>query len=259
MSARRKRLRLEDPPPPGAPRWIVTFSDMVSLLVTFFVMLMSFSTTETREVMLVLQAFTATRSGILEDENGRSAVEPPQHDRMRAVNPTRGALRPHVRDEDKLVENLAEMGQKDDPRYVPIDLTRAPDGLLVGFGPEAAFAPGSAEVGPELRRSLVDIARVLEHYQHLIVVEGFTDAAFAPTPRYPTAQALAAARAAAAAEVMLEESALPPQRLQISGVGARPRTNQASASGRTASRRVELRILSLSRARAERLHAQEER
>ena len=40
----KKKKQQEDEAPPGAPEWIVTFSDMISLLVTFFILLMTFST-----------------------------------------------------------------------------------------------------------------------------------------------------------------------------------------------------------------------
>ncbi len=31
----------EDDPPPGVPEWVVTYGDMMSLLLTFFIMLVS--------------------------------------------------------------------------------------------------------------------------------------------------------------------------------------------------------------------------
>ena len=39
-----------DDAPEGAPEWIVTFSDLVSLLVTLFIMLLAFSSQETHDL-----------------------------------------------------------------------------------------------------------------------------------------------------------------------------------------------------------------
>ena len=39
-------LQDDDDAPPGAPEWIVTFADLMSLLLTFFVLLLSFSSTQ---------------------------------------------------------------------------------------------------------------------------------------------------------------------------------------------------------------------
>ena len=244
----------EEEQPAGAPEWIVTFSDMVSLLVTFFVMLMSFSTMEEREELLVTQAFSNNTMGMVESVNGHSAVEPPPEDRMHAIHPMRGGLKPHVRPDEELSENLEEMGQKASAEHLELDFNQAVDGLVITFDRAAAFAPGSAEVPADLRPRLIELARILEHYAHLIVVEGYTDTAFQPVPRYPSAEALAAARASAAARVMTENSRLGPEVIQIAGVGsARPRDTNQTADGRTANRRVEVRILSLSKARAQML------
>ena len=252
----------EEEEPPGAPEWIVTFSDMVSLLVTFFVMLMSFSTMEEREELLITEAFSNAEMGVVLNVKGHSAVPPPENDRMHAIHPMRGGLKPHVRPDEELLENLEEMGQKATDERLELDFSQAVDGLVISFAPSSSFLPGSADVTADLRPRLIELARVLEHYAHLIVVEGFTDTAFQPTPRYPDAEALSAARAAAAATVMIENSRLGSDVVQLAGLGAsQPRDTNDTAAGRTTNRRVQVRILSLSKARAEKLaaHLEEQR
>ena len=124
-------------------------------------------------------------------------------------------------------------------------------GSDLGYVPQrAAFAPGSIEVNPFLARSLGELGRTLEHYPHLVVVEGHTDSAFEPSPAFPDAEDLALARAQAAAAVLLRESRMPATLLQIGGLGhTEPIADDATAWGRTLNRRVEVRILSLSRTR----------
>ncbi|MGL4394888.1 MAG: OmpA family protein [Brevinema sp.] len=46
-----------DCPPVGAPAWMATFSDMVTLLLTFFIALMGVKVTETQQIQLILSAF----------------------------------------------------------------------------------------------------------------------------------------------------------------------------------------------------------
>jgi chemotaxis protein MotB len=253
-----RRRKVEDEPR-GAPEWIVTFSDMISLLVTFFVMLMSFSTITERETMLIVEAFSNSRGGVVLNPMGPDAVEPPPIDRLSGIHSVRGARQPHARPDEELLQTLEQMGQLPDDEHVALDLEAAHDGLRIAFGEEAAFAPGSAAPTPELERSLGELARVLESYAFLVVVEGHTDDAFQPTPRHPTPQALGAARAAAAARVMLASSALPPEALQVAGLGdERPRVDAGSAAARKLNRRVELRVLGLSKARAERIERERE-
>lgn len=243
-------------PQQGAPEWIVTFSDMISLLVTFFVMLMSFSTMEEQEAAIIIAAFGQSKGGVLE-QGPNSAVPSPENDRLLSTNPLRGADRPHARPPEELAENLEEMGQKRTDEHVELDFAAVSDGLLITFDERAGFAPGSTEVNAELRRALVELARVLENYSHLVVVEGFTDDRAAPTPRCPTPEALASERAANAARVMVESSKMGRDLVQVCGIGAaRPRASNESASGRTQNRRVEVRVMSLSKARERALKAQ---
>ncbi len=240
---------IEEDQPVGAPEWIVTFSDMVSLLVTFFILLMTFSSMDLYDAFQAPGDLSGTR-GILAQAYGSSTAEPPREDLMAAMDAARGSDTPHSRPPDGLPASIAEMGQKLTDEQIEIDLVDVSDGLLIQFDPSAAFAPGSATVGPELARSLAEFGRTLEHYPHLVVVEGHTDAGFEPEPRYPTAQDLGLARAQAAAAELLARSRLAPTLVQVAGIGAgRPIASNDTASGRAANRRVEVRVLSLSRTR----------
>ena len=243
-------------PSPSAPEWIVTFSDMISLLVTFFVMLMSFSTMEEDEAAFIIGAFGQNSGGIVES-GPNSPAPPPPRDRMLATNPLRGADVPHSRPPEELSRNLEEMGQRQTDEHVEVDFASVADGLLITFDERASFAPGSDVVPPALAKSLTELGEVLQHYGHLVVVEGFTDDQVVPTPRHPTPESLSAARATAAAKVMLEGSRMSRDLLQVAGLGASsPRAANDSAADRTLNRRVQVRVLALSKARARMLQAQ---
>jgi len=239
----------EDDGPRGAPVWIVTFSDMISMLVTFFILLMTFSSLDAIEMFKVRDSLIGTR-GIITNKGGPTAAEPPEVDLMAAMDAARGATHPHSRPVAELAESLVEMGQRKTPDHVAIDLNQVADGLVVRFDERASFAPGSAELSSWLEAALEEIAEVLAAYPHLVLVEGFTDSHFQPTPAHPTPEALGLARAAAAARVMVAGGALSPMRVQLAGAGAhRPAASGDTAVGRERNRRVELRILTLSRAR----------
>ena len=58
----------EDPPPPGLPGWIATFSDLVTLLLTFFVLLLSFAKTESSKYEAALGSIRNAFGGnVLQD------------------------------------------------------------------------------------------------------------------------------------------------------------------------------------------------
>lgn len=255
-------MAVEEEEPKGAPEWIVTFTDLTSLLVTFFVLLMTFSSFDEteREIMTIKGLSMIGQKGIMRADKDPDMIPPPQRDRLIAVDAERGADSPHKRPQAELLENMDEMGQRKDPDEIEVNFNVKRDGLLIGFGPDACFAPGSARVERALAERLTQLAEVAQHYPNLLVVEGHTDALFQASPSYPTPESLSLARAAAAAEVLLETSALSPKMLQIAGLGSKtPRNPADSALARTENRRVEVRIVALSKSRVGSLRLDEER
>ncbi|HED67084.1 MAG TPA: hypothetical protein ENJ09_16195 [Planctomycetes bacterium] len=252
----KKKKREEPSGPAGAPEWVVTFTDMISLLVTFFVLLMTFSSMDTYEAMKV-DSFLPGKRGI-KSSKGYDLVPPGEADILSAANIRRGGPRPHTRPPDQLPEDIEEIGRVAQENEQEVDFSDVSDGLVIQFGEEECFAPGSAEVSPQLEEALVQLAGVLENYPHLVVVEGFTDGAFQATPEYPDEDSLSLARAQAAATVMLSRSAMNPDLVQIAGLGStHPRADDVSPGGRRLNRRVRVRVLSLSKSRAQHLEAQQ--
>jgi chemotaxis protein MotB len=208
--------------------WLVSYCDMISLLVTFFLMMMTFSTSETADVREVGVGLLRGRGGIW-----NTKLYMPLHDE---VDPqTVSAI---ARD----VADLAEK-QKDGARS---NVREQTDGFSMSFDISASFPPGSAVPTPALTEYMRTLGRFLQRYTQLVVVEGFTDDRFQPTPEFPDAEALSIARAQAAAKVLLESSTISPEQVQVAGLGPiRPRAQNDTPLGRTSNRRVEVRILSL--------------
>lgn len=249
--------KVEEDPPPGAPDWIVTFADMISLLVTFFILLMTFSSMEAFDAFQVDGDLIGT-SGTLTAAGGPDAIKPPQHDFMNAMDAVRGAQSPHSRPTEELLENIEDMGQQANDEHVEVDLKAIKDGLIIRYDERASFKPGSAELSSYLESAVTELARVLEHYPHTVVVEGHTDNRVQATDAYPDPVALSASRASAVVEAMLSSSQLNPLQVQIAAIGdERPRIDNDTPEGRQLNRRVEIRVISLDQARAARLSGTE--
>jgi chemotaxis protein MotB len=208
--------------------WLVSYCDMISLLVTFFLMMMTFSTKETADVREVGVGLLRGRGGIWS-----SNVHMPLHDE---VDPqTVSAI---ARDVAALAEN-----QKEGPRS---NVREQTDGFSMSFDLASSFAPGSAEPTQALAQNMRTLGGFLQRYTQLVVIEGFSDDHFQPTPEYPDAESISIARAQAAAKVLLEGSTIAPEQVQIAGLGPiRPRAQNDTPLGRTSNRRIEVRILSL--------------
>lgn len=247
----------ESEEPAGAPDWIVTFADMISLLVTFFILLMTFSTMEVYDAFNTDGALVGSQ-GILRNDTGDTIQEPPDVDIMMAMDAMRGARTPHSRPAAELLDDLSEAAATKDDEHHEIDLNIVADGIVLAWDERAAFAPGSTELAPYLKLALREAATILEHYPHQVVVEGHADSQAPSSAAHPDAHALSLGRAEAAASYLLETSSLDPMQVQLAAHGdTRPRETNETPEGRQLNRRVELRILSLSEYRASQLDEEE--
>lgn len=250
----RKKQREEPSGPAGAPEWVVTFTDMISLLVTFFILLLTFSSMDSYEALKVDSFLQGNRG--MHAAGGSSLVDVAKEDQLAASNIERGANRPHTRPPESLQASIEEMGQSESSAHRALDMNDVGDGLLIEFNAAESFAPGSTELSSALKKSLNEIAEVLQHYPHQVVVEGFADAAFKPSPSFKSADEISLARANAAADYMLQSSELSPKMVQLAGLGSREAVaDNATATGRQLNRRIRIRVLSMNEYRATSLEA----
>ena len=232
----------------GAPPWITTFVDMVSLLVTFFILLYTFASIKEFDTFTYPKNVIST-SGVF-DGTASDTMVAPQDDLMLAMDLKRGSKKRHTRPVDELLENMEEMGQKLTDEHIPIDLRSVADGMRLRFPEKAGFRSGGARANPALHKALSELADTISFYPVMVVVEGHTDDAFTPSPTYPDAQALSIARAKAAAAVLVRDGGMDPSLIMLEGYGPdRPFKDAVTASERVANRRVEVRLVSMSRDR----------
>jgi chemotaxis protein MotB len=249
-----KKERPPDPEPPGAPEWVVTFTDMISLLVTFFVLLMTFSSMEEHELLRVSSLLRGS-PGLIEDFDSSQLAEPPDPDLLSDTNPVYGATSPHTRPGDQLPSELSEQSTAVQPKKQALDLNQLGDGLAIAWDRSAGYAAGALDPNPRLLAALVDAAQVLLHYPHLIVVEGHSSAEFTPNAQFKDAEAESFERARRAA-AHLVNAGIAPERIQLTGYGtSRPRNINQTSEARLDNRRIELRILNLPNSHRDRLEA----
>jgi chemotaxis protein MotB len=185
----------EEDPPPGVPEWVVTYGDMMSLLLTFFIMLVSLS--EVAGNKKYLQVLESLQKGI-----GYRAgkVSPP------------GSNFPL----NSMVEKLYQLGAHSEegkgrggvktPQSVEGDDAKVlmqRHGKPIPAGPPVQFENGSAELSPEARRKLEAIAKSLSGKPNKIEIRGHTSSLPLPAGSpYASHFALSYARAHAAFEYL---------------------------------------------------------
>jgi chemotaxis protein MotB len=211
-----------------AESWLVSYCDMISLLVTFFLMMMTFSSKHDGNLEKI-------GVGVLQGAGG--VFEGPK------VLPMGERIDPG--EIELLAEGLrAYLEQRGSDETASV--RQMPDGLAIGFDLDSSFAPGSADPTPALVANLRELSPVLARWTRLVIVEGFAEGNFVPSVSHADADALGLSRAAAAAQVLLESAELSPSRIQITSHGTRrPRALETSDIGVASNRRVEIRIVSL--------------
>ena len=200
----------EDDPPPGVPEWVVTYGDMMSLLLTFFIMLVSMSELKEegklRRMMDALNqrfGMTAGAAGVPGPSDQTSSVLADlSSDGSRQLRGTKTSSR-----------NAAGRGG----RFGSV--RSLADGPSLTLGGPAAFAPHSAALTPEAADRLRDLAGSLRRSTLLVTVRGH--ASVIPLPSgsaFGDAFDLSHARAVAAAD-LLAEAGLGPARVRVEAAG----------------------------------------
>ena len=150
---------LDDDEEPSAPFWMATFSDMMTLLLTFFVMLVAMSSVEVKKFEEALSYFTGRR-GVMEQEG-----------LMPGIMGVAGES--DVRDQARQFEDIARAVQERGlGAAVDLDLTER--GVRVTFVDSVAFAPGSVVLDEPARGVLETVAEMATGVA-TVEVEGHTD------------------------------------------------------------------------------------
>lgn len=257
------KKRQEDPPKGLAP-WMATFSDLMNLLLCFFVLLFSMSTVDV-EKFEQLAASLSSSFSIL--PNGASAIgdgvlvsngvsqlnelaeyvnnmgyeseEQEQDDAIQEVK------QEQLAETEKIAEQIEEqVGKNNIAEQVEVEF----NGQYVALTLNGAllFDSGSAEVKEESKPVLDKVAMILTKYNdHTIEIEGHTDNVPIHTAEFKDNNELSSFRALSVFNYLLEVSDLDPATLKHSGRGEYvPVADNATAEGRMRNRRVEIKIYS---------------
>lgn len=217
---------------PTAPFWLTTYSDMVTLLLTFFVLIVSMSEVEVKKFQEALSYFHGHKS-VLAFES----MVPPVYPREQQEQILKEAAQRY----DELLAFLQSSGLAD---KVEVELTER--GLHVTITDSVVFASGSAVLLASSREVLAKISGVMGEAVASVEVEGHTDNLPIGTSVFPSNWELSAARAASVVRFFLEqENALDPGHYSAIGRGEfHPVASNDTAAGRSRNRRVEILFVS---------------
>ncbi len=228
--AKQEECRCEE----GLPGWLATFADLMSLLLTFFVLLLSFSNQDVQKFRDMM--------GSIKDAFGVQ-VQRKQADYI-AFSPSQFERKDIKIDQDTrmllgMVLKLKAVLEENKLLKKNVDVTSDDNGVLIRVSSGVMFKPGSAVLKPEAYPVLNEVIKLLKENNFDVIVRGHTD----DTPagaNFPSNWELSAARAAAALRYIVEKGGINPSRLKAVGYAdTRPLVPNTSPSNRALNRRVE--------------------
>jgi chemotaxis protein MotB len=217
----------------GHDRWLLSYADLVTLLLALFTALYAASTVDARKLAplqsSLREAFDAPP--IMETKQPTGAIVPP-------ITVVVGQA-PQDDLQLRLMQELSEA-----IRLQRVDIHRDVRGLIVSLPQEAAFATASTDVSTEARDLIGRVAAAVAPTSRAMRIEGHTDNVPIRTARYASNWELSTARASAVVAFLVESSAFDPARLSAAGYGEfHPRVANDTAENRARNRRIDIVIL----------------
>jgi len=198
-------LRTKPSPPPVRPHsWLVSFNDLLTLLLAFFILIVSLSSLHTATIKVA--AYSVSR----------------------ALNQfgTEGAIRQSITDSLERIPGLAVREEK--------------NSLHLSLNERLLFEPGSADLQPSAHELLKGVSDVIRATEVTMRVEGHTDSMPISTQKFPSNWELSVARAVSVVKG-LSAYGISPGRLSAAGYAdSRPVASNATEEGRAMNRRTEI-------------------
>lgn len=173
--------------------WLLTYADLMTLLLTFFIFLLSISSPDTRKYHEMMRrlgdAFGA----------GEGAFEVVEEETLESVmNKIEGLI---------TRENL----ERD------IILTQDPRGIVLYSSNDIVFEPGKTVILEDTKLFLDNVSQILKNVSYKIIVEGHTDDVPIQTREFPSNWELSANRASAVVRYLIATDNIAPSRLIPAG------------------------------------------
>jgi len=268
----------DDDGPAGSPAWMATFADLMSLLMCFFVLLLSFAEMDILKFQQIAgsmkQAFGVQNEFELEDvpkgtsvvalefspgQTTDTIVETIQQVTDRTTDPSLRVGEGELDDaqteamlEQKVAALLAETQSdaeklrdmlQDELQTGKVDVESDGRTITVRIREQGSFPSGSATLDTDFVPVMTRIRDALTEIPGTIAIEGHTDSTPLRGGRYESNWGLSSSRALSVTHELLREDVLDDKRMMVSGFAdTRPFTSNDTVAGRASNRRVEIVI-----------------
>jgi chemotaxis protein MotB len=222
--------------PTGSPAWMTTYSDLVTQLLCFFVMMFALSVVSETKYEQVAASLRAALSGSPSVLSG--GVNPIGEILPFQISPLVGVEFQAIYEEIEAM--LAEEGVG-----AAVEIYSEERGMVISFKEKIFFKIGSADLLPEAQNLLRRVGQILALDDHDIRVEGHTCDLPISNKLFPSNWELSTCRATNVTRFLIDDVGIEPGRLGATGYAEfRPIALNNSEENRVRNRRVDLLLLS---------------
>jgi len=232
--------------------WMATFADLMSLLVCFFVLLLSFSEMDVDKYKKIAGAMSeafGVQSRIQAESipKGTSVIAKefspgrPEPTARRVIRQQTTADSQHSLRVGAAQAGLLRELLKDGIEANKVEVDSAANGIIVRIREQGSFASGKAVLNPELVPLVRRLHTALAEIAGTISVEGHTDNVPITSPVFESNWELSVARAMSVARELMHGDQLEKERFMVVGrADTRPIQPNDTLENRAANRRVEI-------------------
>jgi chemotaxis protein MotB len=225
------------------PGWLVTFGDLMSLLLVFFILLLSMSTMDARKVSEAIGSLSGAMSvldGGIKTEVSRKRIQQatPIEDTDETVE--------IVNRVSKIVNEINEVVKMSGGQAITLD--EGEEGFIIELPASMLFRPGSAAIESDdailfLKRIALIIDTLPNNIE--VIARGHTDnAPLQRDAKYTDHWELSGARAISVVKELIRDGVKPLKMSAAAHAFNRPIATNATRQGRARNRRVELHFMS---------------
>jgi chemotaxis protein MotB len=165
MLKKKEEIEIEKTVEEGAPKWLETYGDMITLLLTFFVFLFAFSTLDVQKFRQIVISLQGTLGVLNAGERIFDPGDLPQ------PNPSRGEPVPSY----SLATPIPQPGEPQDIGEKEMEIEEKEGEIIVRIPGWVLFDEGKAELKEEGKEKLRKLAPVIQYFGNKVTVVGYAD------------------------------------------------------------------------------------
>lgn len=223
------------------PSWVITFADLMALLMGFFVVLLTASEIDKPK-------FTKVEQSLQQRFNPNYVIIEPVSPSIATIDPS---IPSFIMPEQMHIENkMQEQAQagvkllKDNLKNYHLTILRDKDKIIIQIPQNKIFPPGGADLNEQFLPALAEIRQTLKNIPGLIIVSGYTDDTPINNSQFNSNWDLSATRASSVIEALQVYGEIPQSRFVLRGYGSNhPLVPNSSPQNKEKNRRIEIMVV----------------